>query len=180
VITDTRGAISVSGTHTYASSSQDAVTVTLTDDAPGSATATAHSTATVGSTAHGSPASQGAITSASDLVWQNHANGGNGLFAASSNSLLQAWHDFAGSAVIPPATDILFHNTTADASHDTSTSLANLATLDAGGLDRGHGNDALLFRDDRVGELGSGAASNGLNTGSRTMDGSSTDYRTVR
>jgi hypothetical protein len=46
-ITDTRGAISVSGTHTYASSGQDAVTVTLTDDAPGTATATAHSTARV-------------------------------------------------------------------------------------------------------------------------------------
>jgi hypothetical protein len=47
VIADTRGAISVSGTHTYASSGQDAVTVTLTDGAPGTATATAHSTATV-------------------------------------------------------------------------------------------------------------------------------------
>src|SRR5215831_14061905 len=40
-ITDARGTISVSGTHTYASSGQDAVTVTLTDDAPGTATATA-------------------------------------------------------------------------------------------------------------------------------------------
>jgi len=47
VITDTRGTISVSGTHTYASSGRDAVTVTLSDDAPGTATATAHSTATV-------------------------------------------------------------------------------------------------------------------------------------
>ena len=175
VITDTRGAISVSGTHTYASSSQDAVTVTLTDDAPGSATATAHSTAKVGSTALGSPASQGSVSSASDLLWKNPANGDNGLFAASRNSVLQAWHDYAGSAVIPP-----FHNTTEDGSHDTSTSLANFATLDAGGLDRGHGTDALLFRDDRVGELGSHAASNGLNTGSHTTDGSSVDYRTVR
>jgi hypothetical protein len=47
VITDTRGAISVSGTHTYTSSGQDAVTVTLMDDAPGTATATAHSTGSV-------------------------------------------------------------------------------------------------------------------------------------
>ena len=105
----------------------------------------------------------------------------------------QAWHDFAGSAVIPPAehaesTDILFHNTTGDVSSlpgtsrqgSHGTSLANVATLDAGGLDRGHGTDALLFRDDRVGELGSWAASNGLNTGSHTTDGSSTDYRIVR
>ena len=47
VITDTRGTISVSGTHTYASTGRDAVTVTLVDDAPGTATATAHGTATV-------------------------------------------------------------------------------------------------------------------------------------
>ena len=72
----------------------------------------------------GSPASQGGISSASDLVWKNHANGDNGLFAASSNSVLQAWQDFAGSAVIPPATDILFHNTTADDSHNTGAPLA--------------------------------------------------------
>ena len=152
----------------------------MTDDAPGSATATAHSTAKVGSTALGSPASQGSVSSASDLVWKNPANGDNGLFAASRNSVLQAWHDYAGSAVMPPAMDILFHNTTADGSHETSTSLANFATLDVGGLDRGHGTDALLFRDDRVEELGSGAASSGINTGSQITDGSSTDYRTVR
>ena len=48
VITDTAGTISVSGTHTYASSGQNAVSVTLSDDAPGTATATANSTANVG------------------------------------------------------------------------------------------------------------------------------------
>jgi len=48
VITDTAGAISVSGTHTYATSGQDAVSVILSDDAPGTATATANSTANVG------------------------------------------------------------------------------------------------------------------------------------
>jgi hypothetical protein len=47
VITDTAGAISVSGTHTYASLGQDAVSVTLSDDASGTATATANSTANV-------------------------------------------------------------------------------------------------------------------------------------
>jgi len=47
-IIDTAGAISVSGTHTYASSGQNAVSVTLSDDAPGTATATANSTANVG------------------------------------------------------------------------------------------------------------------------------------
>ena len=52
VITDTAGTIAVSGTHTYAGSGQDAVSVTLTDDAPGTATATASSTANVGPTDH--------------------------------------------------------------------------------------------------------------------------------
>jgi hypothetical protein len=47
VITDSRGTISVSGTHTYATAGQDAVTITLMDDAPGTATAMADSTATV-------------------------------------------------------------------------------------------------------------------------------------
>jgi hypothetical protein len=192
VITDTAGVISVYGAHVYHNPPNPRfpfflVRVTLTDGAPGTATATTAGLvnvvppagAAVLNTALGSPASQGGITSASDLVWQNHANGGNGLFAASSNSALQAWHDFAGSAVIPPATDILFHNATADGSHDTSTSLANFATVDAGGLNRGHGTDALLFRDDRVGELGSGAAGS-VNTGSHITDGSSADYRIVR
>ena len=65
VITDTRGTISVSGTHTYASSGRDAVTVILVDDAPGTATATAHSTATVTGTTTAlasSAGSSGALT----------------------------------------------------------------------------------------------------------------------
>jgi len=41
------GSFAVSGTHTYAHPGHDNVTVTLTDDAPGTATATAHSTAHV-------------------------------------------------------------------------------------------------------------------------------------
>jgi hypothetical protein len=191
VITDTAGRISVSGTFFYSGSWGNLRTggwVTLTDGAPGTTTAHAPFEVNVAppagkavvNTGLSSLASQSGVRSASDLVWQNHANGGNGLFAAGSNSVLQASHDFAGSAIIPPATDILFHNTTAHASHVTSTSLASFATLDAGGLDRGHGTDALLFRDGRVGELGSWAASNGLNTGSHITDGSSTDYRTVR
>jgi hypothetical protein len=39
---------SVSGSHTYAAAGQDAVTVTLTDDDPGTDSATAHSTAFIG------------------------------------------------------------------------------------------------------------------------------------
>jgi hypothetical protein len=48
IVTDINGAIAVSGTHTYASAGQDAVTVTLMDDAPGTSSATAQGTATVG------------------------------------------------------------------------------------------------------------------------------------
>src|SRR5579862_1717494 len=48
VVTVQGGTITVSGTHTYASAGQDPVTVTLTDDAPGTASATANSTAFVG------------------------------------------------------------------------------------------------------------------------------------
>jgi hypothetical protein len=84
VITDRRGVISVSGTHTYASSGQDAVTVTLTDDAPGTATATAHSTATAevpgsttslghsanGADSRGAPASDGLHTQSLALLSQ--------------------------------------------------------------------------------------------------------------
>jgi Ca2+-binding RTX toxin-like protein len=50
IVSGSAGAFTVSGSHTYASSGQDAVTVTLTDDAPGTATATANSTAVVGTT----------------------------------------------------------------------------------------------------------------------------------
>ena len=44
VITDVAGAISVSGTHAYAGLGQDTVTVTVTDDSPGTAAASAIST----------------------------------------------------------------------------------------------------------------------------------------
>src|SRR5579862_7459181 len=53
VVTVQGGTITVSGTHTYASAGQDPVTVTLTDDAPGTASATANSTAFVGAVLRG-------------------------------------------------------------------------------------------------------------------------------
>jgi len=46
-ITDIAGAISVSGTHTYATAGRDTVTVSLSDDAPGTTT-NAYSVANVG------------------------------------------------------------------------------------------------------------------------------------
>ena len=46
-VTDVAGAIGVSGTHTYAAPGTDTVTVTLADDAPGTATATAMTTADI-------------------------------------------------------------------------------------------------------------------------------------
>ena len=48
VISDVAGAITVAGTHTYAATGHDTVSVTLSDDAPGTATAMATSTANVG------------------------------------------------------------------------------------------------------------------------------------
>jgi type VI protein secretion system component Hcp len=48
VVTDEAGAIGVSGTHAYAMAGTDAVQVTLAEDAPGTAAATAMSTAQVG------------------------------------------------------------------------------------------------------------------------------------
>jgi Ca2+-binding RTX toxin-like protein len=50
IVSGSNGSFAVSGSHTYASSGQDAVTVTLTDDSPGTATATANSSAVVGTT----------------------------------------------------------------------------------------------------------------------------------
>ena len=71
VISDTAGAISVSGTHTYATPGQDSVTVTLSDDAPGTATATANSTANVAQQVNAPPV----ITApASTLVELNQAS----------------------------------------------------------------------------------------------------------
>jgi hypothetical protein len=88
------------------------------------------------------------------------------------------------------SSDILFRHTTEHAGlyggtsspggDDIGLSSAALPTLGAGGFDTSRDSDALLFRDDRVGELGSWAASNGINIGSHTIDGSSMDYRTVR
>ena len=46
-MTDEAGAIGVSGTHTYAMTGTDTVLVTLAEDAPGTATAMAKSTAQV-------------------------------------------------------------------------------------------------------------------------------------
>jgi hypothetical protein len=46
-VTGSNGSLTVSGTHTYAAAGQDTVSVTLADDAPGTATATATSTANV-------------------------------------------------------------------------------------------------------------------------------------
>ena len=47
MITDTAGAISVSGTHTYATAGRDVATVSLSDDGAGGTT-TAYSVANVG------------------------------------------------------------------------------------------------------------------------------------
>ncbi|MCW3477889.1 alkaline phosphatase family protein [Limobrevibacterium gyesilva] len=48
VVSGTNGTLAVSGSHTYASAGTDPVAVTLTDDTPGTAAATANSTAQIG------------------------------------------------------------------------------------------------------------------------------------
>jgi hypothetical protein len=94
VITDTRGAISVAGTHTYAGSGQDAVTVTLTDEAPGTATASAHSTAKVASPGIGTLiASDGLHTQSLALLSQ---------YMASSFVTAGDGHDSIPITVPPP------------------------------------------------------------------------------
>jgi hypothetical protein len=116
VITDTRGTISVSGTHTYASSGRDTVTVTLTDDAPGTATATARSTATVtgASTALAHPAnsadSSGAPTVSDGLHSQSLANEANqalSFTSVGSDTASSATSEGHGGTLItdPPLTN---------------------------------------------------------------------------
>ncbi|MBN9559573.1 MAG: hypothetical protein J0H14_02450, partial [Alphaproteobacteria bacterium] len=48
-VSGSNGTFSVSGSHTYAAAGSDPIVVTLSDDAPGTATATANSTAQIGS-----------------------------------------------------------------------------------------------------------------------------------
>src|SRR4029077_12533286 len=64
-ISGSSGSFTVSGTHTYAASGTDQVTVTLADDAPGTATASATSTANV---AGGTLTGQEAPSSATEHV----------------------------------------------------------------------------------------------------------------
>jgi hypothetical protein len=106
VITDTRGTISVSGTHTYASSGRDAVTVTLTDDAPGTATATAHSTAAVTGTTTALAASANSAGSSGALTVSDgqHAQSPAllGQYMASSFVTTSDGHDSTLITVPPP------------------------------------------------------------------------------
>jgi hypothetical protein len=75
-VAGSNGSFSVSGTHAYATSGQDTITVKVADDAPGTATATTTTTASV---------SPGAVVKSdfngdgmSDLVLQNVTMNGNG------------------------------------------------------------------------------------------------------
>jgi hypothetical protein len=67
-LTDVGGAITVSGSHTYAAASQFPVTVTLTDNTPGTAFATARTTANVDQDTSKDPAPAFTITSHSISV----------------------------------------------------------------------------------------------------------------
>ena len=89
-VSGTNGSFAVSGTHTYTAAGQDAVSVTLTDDAPGTATATANSTANVGAILSGHGGSDrgdrgrcvGIEHDGSDLHRQQHERYGKRLHGA--------------------------------------------------------------------------------------------------
>ncbi|HEY7578964.1 MAG TPA: alkaline phosphatase family protein, partial [Acetobacteraceae bacterium] len=67
-VSGSNGTFTVSGSHTYAAAGTDAVAVTLTDKAPGSATATANSTATVSGGSPPPPPPPGGVPSYSHVV----------------------------------------------------------------------------------------------------------------
>jgi hypothetical protein len=92
------GAFTVNGSHTYATAGQDNVTVTVTDDAPGTAAATATSTANI-SAANIGLAGQVVLTSAtehvalpSNTVVATYADGNLGDTAASFTATIN-WGD---------------------------------------------------------------------------------------
>jgi hypothetical protein len=100
VITDSRGTISVSGTHTYASSGRDAVTVTLVDDAPGTATATAQSSATV---AAGTTAAFVASANSADSSGPSTVTDGQHAQSASAKTTMPSWLSTRPCSAPPPA-----------------------------------------------------------------------------
>jgi hypothetical protein len=94
VITDNAGAITVSGTHAYSAIGQDVISVTLTEDLPGTAAATALSTAqvTAGVKLAGAvslaTATEGAVLPVSTTIatfTDTNANDASGDFTASIN-----------------------------------------------------------------------------------------------
>jgi hypothetical protein len=97
-VTGSGATFSVVGSHTYATAGQDTLHVTLTDDAPGTATATATSTAIIGLTG------QMVLTSAtehvtlpSNTVVATYVDGNNGDTAASFTATID-WGDGTTSA----------------------------------------------------------------------------------
>ena len=113
------GTLAVSGTHQYAHPGHDNVTVTLSDDAPGTATATAHSTANVSSGANNDFNGD----TKSDLLLQRNPNSAhpdvmvellNGMTIASSGttSETKGWHvEAAGDFNGDGKSDIVLQNT---------------------------------------------------------------------
>jgi hypothetical protein len=98
------GSFAVSGTHQYAHPGHDNVTVTLNDDAPGTATATAHSTAKVSSGAK----NDFDADNKSDLLFQRNPNSAhpdvmvellNGATIAASGTIStpKGWHVVAAA-----------------------------------------------------------------------------------
>jgi hypothetical protein len=91
-ITFVNGAILIGGTHTYANAGYDTVTVTLTDDAPGTASASAISTAKVVPTAPGP--NPPVITAMADLASSTEAKG-----TAAAGTTFNLYDNGGGTAI---------------------------------------------------------------------------------
>jgi hypothetical protein len=90
-ITGSNGSFTVSGTHTFAAVGQDTVKVTLTDDAPGTATATANGTATVtGTPLRFIGTGDFDANGRTDIAWASNGGGQATLWMNTNGTLTQS------------------------------------------------------------------------------------------
>jgi hypothetical protein len=126
----------VSGTHTYAAVGQDTVTVTLSDDTPGTATATATSTAKV------TQSLDHWINSAGGL-WATASNWSNGVPGAGVTAEIDAIGTYTVVISTPATADSLIVNdagaTVSDGATDRGGVTGGLTLLGTGGTNNPNG-----------------------------------------